>query len=322
MKNLAKAFTVIIFVCIFFALTSSVVASSAAEQLQPASDIEYTETLIVPSIKIGKQDVGGVTFFNGTIVNSTTGENDTDNPVTFGDNVRIDGRAFRGETAGPGLDDDRPFIINDDVEITGTLMLANNDSSSDTSTVVVGDITSVVAGNGISVSGGDSGDVTISVASSGINTAKIANSAVTSAKIADGTITSTDISNGTITGNDISSIADLGINSLSTTGDIEQSLDGAGAVKALVYVNSNGTCTRSWTYNNSSVTCQRTTTGTYTIDFNFDISERYWTVSSAYNGVVPTAPNINSTRIAVLTYNVTTTNTGELNNSNFMLTVY
>lgn len=47
------------------------------------------------SIHIGKQDVGGVTFFNGTIVNSTTAFGE-DLPVTFGDDVRIDGAIYRG----------------------------------------------------------------------------------------------------------------------------------------------------------------------------------------------------------------------------------
>ena len=44
--------------------------------------------LLVDSLKVGSQGVGGVTFFNGTIVNSTTDSNNNDNPVAFGDNVR------------------------------------------------------------------------------------------------------------------------------------------------------------------------------------------------------------------------------------------
>jgi len=51
-----------------------IASASTADTIQPAQDIEYTETLIVPSIKVGKQGVGGVTFFNGTIINNTTND--------------------------------------------------------------------------------------------------------------------------------------------------------------------------------------------------------------------------------------------------------
>jgi hypothetical protein len=70
------------------------------------------------AIKVGQAGVGGVTYFNGPIVNETT-SGGVDNPVTFGDNVRIDGRVYRGSTQGPG--DGKPFIIDDDVEVTGKL---------------------------------------------------------------------------------------------------------------------------------------------------------------------------------------------------------
>lgn len=69
-------------------------------------------------IRIGSQGTGGVTFFNGTIVNETTREG-KDNPVTFGDNVRIDGVVFRGETPGKSSDefpvkiDDRLMVLGD-----------------------------------------------------------------------------------------------------------------------------------------------------------------------------------------------------------------
>ncbi|MDP3965047.1 MAG: hypothetical protein Q8Q20_05355 [bacterium] len=77
-------------------------------------------TLSVDSLYVGGQGVGGVTFFNGTIVNSTTHTTTgLDNPVTFGDNVRIDGTIFRGDTEGPG--DVFPIKLNDDVNIYGTL---------------------------------------------------------------------------------------------------------------------------------------------------------------------------------------------------------
>ena len=124
---------------LFVMVTS--VSATTANLLQPASTITYNEELVVndtgrfDSVYIGKQDEGGVTFFNGTIVNSTTtstddddaagspAQADVDNPVTFGDNVRIDGRVYRGATASPEDDGSMPFILNDNVEIAGDLTI-------------------------------------------------------------------------------------------------------------------------------------------------------------------------------------------------------
>jgi len=77
--------------------------------------------LTVDSLTVGKQGVGGVTYFNGTIINKTTGAGGVNNPVTFGDNVRIDGDVYRGSTA--GTSDSLPFKINDNVQILGSLTL-------------------------------------------------------------------------------------------------------------------------------------------------------------------------------------------------------
>lgn len=76
-------------------------------------------TLLVDSIKIGAQGVGGVTYFNGTIANITTDSDNNNNPVTFGDNVRIDGEIYRGGTSGSG--DSLPVKLNDDVRVFGNL---------------------------------------------------------------------------------------------------------------------------------------------------------------------------------------------------------
>jgi len=82
----------------------------------------YAAGMQVDWLRVGSQGVGGVTYFNGTIINTTT-TNGADNPVTFGDNVRIDGRVYRGATAGPN--DNLPFIVNDDMEIMGNLTLSS-----------------------------------------------------------------------------------------------------------------------------------------------------------------------------------------------------
>ena len=87
-----------------FVLASSGLASTA-DILQPAATITHNEDLVVNgmgtfnSLRVGREEEGGVTFFNGTIVNSTTTEGE-DNPITFGDNVRIDGSLFRTEIGG------------------------------------------------------------------------------------------------------------------------------------------------------------------------------------------------------------------------------
>jgi len=78
-------------------------------------------TLLVDSIKVGAQGVGGVTFFNGTILNNTTDANNNGIPVTFGDDVRIDGALWRGATSGPG--DTNELKLNDDVRIYGDLTI-------------------------------------------------------------------------------------------------------------------------------------------------------------------------------------------------------
>jgi hypothetical protein len=65
--------------------------------------------------------VTGNSILNGAILNNST-TNGVDNPLIFGDNVRIDGRLYRGATKGPG--DNKPLIIDDDVVITGKLSVA------------------------------------------------------------------------------------------------------------------------------------------------------------------------------------------------------
>lgn len=94
------------------------VALSVLSTVGVASAFRVGEgSLEVDSLRVGAEGVGGVTFFNGTIVNSTM-DGEYDNPVTFGDNVRIDGRVFRGEKPGQ---DDKPFIINDNLDVMGNV---------------------------------------------------------------------------------------------------------------------------------------------------------------------------------------------------------
>lgn len=126
MKTLIKIFGLSAVVLGVLAI-SGVVSASTADTLQPASVITYNDELVVnntarfDSVYIGKQDEGGVTYFNGTIINQTEDANGAGIPVTFGDDVRIDGRIYRGETAGTSAGDSMPLIVNDNMEVAGTL---------------------------------------------------------------------------------------------------------------------------------------------------------------------------------------------------------
>ncbi len=102
-----------------------------------AGDIFDVDGLMkVNALVVGQQSIGGVTFFNGTIVNSTTDSTGADNPVTFGDNVRIDGRVYRGATA--GTSDVMPFIVNDNMEVAGNLTVSGGITIGDNQTVTFG----------------------------------------------------------------------------------------------------------------------------------------------------------------------------------------
>jgi len=81
----------------------------------------FDETAHFPDVHIGAQGLGGVTFFNGTIINDTTVPAGSDVaeageplPVTFGDDVRIDGSIWRGTSK--GTSDNMPLRIADSME--------------------------------------------------------------------------------------------------------------------------------------------------------------------------------------------------------------
>ncbi len=103
-----------------FALVDLASASPATD-LQPAQTITYNEDLTVngtarfDSAYIGKTTgEGGVTFFNGTMINNSAGSV----PLTMGDDLRVDGMIWRGPSKGTA--DDMPLKIAD------TLMPALN----------------------------------------------------------------------------------------------------------------------------------------------------------------------------------------------------
>lgn len=286
-------------------------SASTADTLQPASVITYDDELVVNntgrfnSAYIGSTEagVGGVTFFNGTIVNLSVDEDGEDTiPVTFGDDVRIDGRIWRGETAGAGLDDNRELTVNDDMIVTGSLEVDN------------------LIGTGV------------------VNSTNVLDGTITTADLADDIITSAKISDGTITGSDISSSADLNVNTITATGDITQGLSDNGTVKAMIYVPADGDCTasdsRQWTYDDSSVTCSKFVGGDdttiYTMTFDFDISNRFWQVTPApnvtagddYSPAFYSLPNPSNSKQILVSLFTEADESVVYGSTSFMLTVY
>ena len=97
-------------------------AESTTDSVQPAEDVIYGERLRTDSaVSAGRASyfyegmhLDGVIFANSTIVNASLDENNNDIiPVTFGDDLRIDGEIWRGATK--GIDDDMPLKISDTI---------------------------------------------------------------------------------------------------------------------------------------------------------------------------------------------------------------
>ncbi|NQV12720.1 MAG: hypothetical protein HQ530_00255 [Parcubacteria group bacterium] len=132
MKIVTKIIGAFIMSCSLLAI-AGVVSASPADTLQPASTITYSEPVVVNStltvsnpgyfaqgVHIGSTEagVGGVTYFNGTIRNIAVDSDGADTiPVTFGDDVRIDGEIYRSEVGG-----------NDPLKLSDTLMPAVNNT--------------------------------------------------------------------------------------------------------------------------------------------------------------------------------------------------
>ena len=244
---------------------SSVALASTAETLQPASVQTIDDELVVNnvarfnSIYVGSQGEGGVTAFNGTVINNTTDDDGNSVPVTVGDDLRVDGRIYRGATA--GTSDDMPFIINDNAQVTGTLTVAG------------------LSGTGI-VSSANLLDGTIA-------TADIADNAVTSAKIADSSVATADIADGAVT------TAKIATDSI-TTDKLDFSSNGL--VKAGGWVNGNDLTFMNDNYFNPlggemEITRQEgQPVGAYLIDMGFDVSESYFYANNLANCGVSGAP--------------------------------
>jgi len=158
-KKLIIALVVITSIALTAGIVNAAASHNVTSQFGPAGDIYQVDGMMkMSSVMIGAQDVGGVTYFNGSIVNKTTNSG-VDNPVTFGDNVRIDGRVWRGTTA--GTSDAMPFIVNDNMEVTGSLTVG---SLSGTGVVSTGNIAANAVTQGV-----EDNNTTITTTQSGTN---------------------------------------------------------------------------------------------------------------------------------------------------------
>jgi len=238
-----------------------IASASPADTLQPAGIITYNEEVVVNntlktnSAYIGSTavGVGGVTFFNGTMINNSVDEDGNSTvPLTIGDDVRIDGRVHRGAIAGTSVGDNMPFIINDNVQITGTLTVAG------------------LSGTGIVNS--------TNLLDGTVTTADIADNTVTSAKLMDSAVTSAKIVDGTIAGSDISSSADLSVDSISATGDVTQDANSDGIVKAsFLFDASSDSIIRSFGTTISNI--WPVVAGVHQITLDFSLSDRYFQIT-------------------------------------------
>ncbi len=91
--------------CAAFAIGTTYVvlaASSVGDAASRSEDNVFTSITnwFKKGIKIGEQGTGGVTYYNGTIVNNTTDTSGNDNPVTVGDKLRVDDLLYRMEVGG------------------------------------------------------------------------------------------------------------------------------------------------------------------------------------------------------------------------------
>ena len=90
---------------------ASYASANTSEALQPAGNTSVNaQQGVFDTVRIGNPETGGVTYFNGSIVNEGAA-------VTIADDLRVDGVIFRGVQE----DSDTPVKIYDDVQISGNL---------------------------------------------------------------------------------------------------------------------------------------------------------------------------------------------------------
>lgn len=144
------------------AVTSVGAATSLEDAASRSENNTYTGVVnaFTKGVKIGVQGSGGVTYFNGTIINTTTDEAGLENPVTFGDDVRVDGKMMRGPWY-----NEQPLWIADDIQVDGDITQGRLNEGIPKATVVVSN-GGAVARSADNTSDGSMG-VTVSKAATG-----------------------------------------------------------------------------------------------------------------------------------------------------------
>lgn len=106
-----KKLLTILALCVGVLAVAGYASADTSEALQPAGNTSVNaQQGIFDTVRIGNVESGGVTYFNGSIVNEGAA-------VTIADDLRVDGVIYRGVEK----DSDTPIKIYDDVQISGNL---------------------------------------------------------------------------------------------------------------------------------------------------------------------------------------------------------
>lgn len=94
-------------------LTTGVVGASSKRNItKKLGGVKGDQFTLNGSLIVDSFQANGNAFFKKPLTNPT-------GDLVIADNVRIDGRVYRGATAGSG--DSKPFIVNDNMEVAGNL---------------------------------------------------------------------------------------------------------------------------------------------------------------------------------------------------------
>lgn len=295
-------------------LVAGLASASNAETLQPSEDgLQPAEqTTNFESIRVGVAGQGGVTFFNGSVLNE-------EGPYVIADDLRVDGAIWRGPSKGTG--DNQPLKIAD------TLMPALDNVND----IGMGDNQWRNIYYRDTLQGGSAHVEELTA-----DTGRIANELLVSDYISVGggygnTGATIDTDGNIVTdghlvaaGAQLSGGIDVG--EIGVDGALNQPFSEHGAVKATIYYTpvAPTVCGRSWR-SEGTVNCTRTGTGAVNIDFSSDVNYNYWQVTTAGED----DPRINSTQIhpsdnsiiQVYSYDGWT-NPGDRVDTPFILTLY
>lgn len=96
------------------AIVSVIITGAIVFATNFAVATSFSDVLKVPSLVVGKTDgSGGVTQFNGTMINATPNK-----PITMADDLRVDGGIWRGKP-----NDSQPAQIKDSLDVSGSTVI-------------------------------------------------------------------------------------------------------------------------------------------------------------------------------------------------------